>query len=317
MIQDIGLKKYSPDFIKKYPEVSDILICTQGRNFLMKKVENGYEFPTFADTNIKKCFDTEGKMQADVWKNEVRGRYPDMGIFRTIAIDDEGYYITDTEELFDEMAGIEPVSNEILRHYTPKHISFGAATAAQIARWQAANRYCGRCAGKMKPSEKERSMICEKCGNMVFPKICPAVTISIIHEDKLLLVRNRNGVFHRYAQVAGYVEVGETFEDTVRREAFEETGLKLKNIQYYKNQPWAMTDAQMIGFTAEVDGNPEIKLQEDELLEGRWFLADEIPEDIADRSLTYEMIGNFRRKFIDKTGRSDKWKEFHELFDTI
>lgn len=315
MIQDIGLKKYNCDFIKKYPKADDILIYAKGRDFLMKRNEKGYEFPTFKDTVIGELFDCEGNMTAHVWKSKVRAKYPHMGLYRTISIDNEGYYIIDTDEIFGDKSELTLVGNEILRHYNPSYISFGVATAAQIARWQANNRYCGRCGGRMKPSEKERSMECTSCGNMVFPKICPAVTISIIHNDKILLVRNRNSVFKRYAQVAGYVEIGETFEDTVMREAYEETGLRLKNIRYYKNQPWAMTDAQMIGFVADVDGSPDIKLQEEELLEGRWFSADEIPKDIADRSLTYEMIRNFREEYIKKTGESDRYKEFYELFD--
>lgn len=315
MIQDIGSKQYRCDFEKKYPKHDDILIYARGRDFLMKRTKEGYEFTTFADTYINELFDENGNITSEVWKGSVRSRYPHMGIYRTIAIDSQGYYIVDTDEIFKADGSLEYVGNEILRHYKPVYMSFGAATAAQIARWHEGNRYCGRCGGKMVPSDRERAMVCTKCQNMVFPKICPAVTISVIHEDRLLLVRNRNSAFKKYAQVAGYVEIGETFEDTVRREAYEETGLMLKNITYYKNQPWAMTDAHMIGFVAEVEGRPDIKVQREELLEARWFCADEIPPDIADRSLTYEMIRNFRDKYIKKTGESERYKEFYNLFD--
>ncbi len=316
MIQDIEPKVYNCDFIKRYPNVKDILVYVEGRNLLMKKVGDKYVFPTFEDTYIGGLFDADGNMTSDIWKNQVRTKYPEMGLFRTVAIDDEAYYIVDTDEIFNKNNGLELVSNEILRHYKPLYMAFGVVTAAQIARWQSNNKYCGRCGSKMRPSDSERAMVCSECKNMVFPKICPAVTISIIHEDKLLLVRNKNSVFHRYAQVAGYVEIGEAFEDTVKREALEETGLKVKNVRYYKNQPWAMTDAQMIGFFAEVDGLSEVKIQEEELLEARWFSADEIPPDIADRSLTYEMIRKFRDEHIGKTGETGRYKEFYELFDT-
>lgn len=315
MIQDIQPKKYRCDFVKKYPKLTDVLIYAEGRSFLMKRSGNGYEFPTFADTYIADCFDENGETDSIVWRRSVRAKYPDMGLYRTIAIDDEGYYIIDTDEIFDKAKALEPVSSELLRHYSPLDVSFGVATAAQIARWQGSNRYCGRCGSMMRPSDSERAMTCASCGNTVYPKICPAVTISIIHDDKILLVRNKGGAFHRYAQVAGYVEIGETFEDTVKREAMEETGIRLKNIKYYKNQPWAMTDAQMIGFVAEADGGTAVTVQEEELLEARWFAADEIPPNLADRSLTYEMIGNFRSEYIKKTGETGRWQEFYELFD--
>jgi NAD+ diphosphatase len=167
----------------------------------------------------------------------------------------------------------------------------------------------------MKPSESDRALECMECGNVVFPRISPAVTVNIINNNKILLVRNNGGPFKRFAQVAGYVEIGESFEDTVKREVFEEVGLRVKNIKYYKNQPWGLSDTQMIGYTCELSGDDKFKIQEDEIQEARWFSADEIPPDIADRSLTYEMIGNFRRKFIEQTGETGKYHEFEHLFD--
>lgn len=314
MIQDIGKNRYKCEFVKEYPRLTDILIYMNGRSLLMKRADGCLAFPTFADTNIAGCFDKNGTADEHKWRTAVVSSYPDIEFYRTIAIDDTAYYIVDTDKIFDGTNGLEPVESGFLRHYMPAEAAFGAVTALQIARWRRNNAYCGRCGGVMRPSESERAMECGKCGNTVYPKICPAVTISIIHDDKILLVRNRVGAFHKYAQVAGYVEIGETFEDAVRREAMEETGLELGEISYYKNQPWAMTDAQMIGYTAYADSTA-VRLQREELLEARWFAADEIPPNLADRSLTYEMMGNFRRKYIQKTGETGRWKEFYGLFD--
>lgn len=315
MIQDIGTKEYKCEFIKKHPKLTDILVFIKDRNILMKKNGKGYSFPTFADTNISEYFNGNMEIDANSWKNNVRRLYPNMEMYRTISIDEENYYIVDVDEIFKKDQNLELVSNEILRHYNPNHMSFAVATASQIARWQKDNKYCGKCGSKMQHSDVERSMVCVKCNNMVFPKICPAVTIAITHKGKILLVRNNGGPFRKYALVAGYVEVGETFEDTVSREAMEEVGIKVKNIKYYKNQPWAMTDAHMIGFTAEVDGDDIINMQVEELQEARWFSPDEIPHNITSRSLTYEMIKKFRDENIQKSNQSDEWKKYYNLFD--
>lgn len=311
MIHEIEPKKYNPDFSVNLPKKTDYIIIQKNKELLMKKTESGYEFLTFADTILKE------------------DEYDREDVVRTVAIDDIAYYVTDNQEIFEE-GKFEYVKEEIVRHYEPSYMAFGVITACQINRWMKANKYCGKCASPMKRAKNERAMRCDNCGNMVFPKICPAVTVSVIHKNKILLVRNKSGVFHRYAQVAGYVEIGESFENTVVREVFEETKMAVKNVKYYKNQPWGMTDAQMIGYTAELDMEemvrlygedvlreeyPEIRIQEEELLEGRWFSADEIPPDIATRSLTYEMIGNFRKEYIKNKGETKAYERFRDKFD--
>ncbi len=84
------------------------------------------------------------------------------------------------------------------------------------------------------------------------------------------------------------------FEETVRREVMEEVGLKVKNIRYYKSQPWAFTDTVMIGFFAELDGDDKITLQEDELAMAGWYTRDEIPDDAGEISVGSEMKRVFK-----------------------
>ena len=105
----------------------------------------------------------------------------------------------------------------------------------------------------------------------------------------------KHSKYARYALIAGYTEIGETFEDTVRREVYEEVGLKVKNITYYKNQPWSFTDTLLMGFFAEVDGSSEIIRDEEELSEALWFEREEIPVNNSSISLTNEMIEVFRQ----------------------
>lgn len=118
--------------------------------------------------------------------------------------------------------------------------------------------------------------------------------------------RVNSNPYRGYALIAGFVEIGETFEDTVRREVMEEVGLKVKNIRYYKSQPWAFSDSEMIGFFAELDGDDRIVLQEDELSEAGWFTREDIPDETMMNSIGAELKMVFKygslEKFYQATG---------------
>ena len=101
--------------------------------------------------------------------------------------------------------------------------------------------------------------------------------------------------FKKYALLAGFNEVGETIEETVHREVMEEVGLKVKNLRYYKSQPWSMSDTLLMGFFCELDGEAEIKLDQEELALAEWFERDEMPVKDEDCSLTNEMMMAFKR----------------------
>ena len=102
--------------------------------------------------------------------------------------------------------------------------------------------------------------------------------------------------YKKYALVAGYAEVGESLEDTVRREVMEEVGLQVKNIRYYKSQPWSFTDTLLVGFFCEVDGDAAITMDKNELAVAEWFDRDHLPMERAEASisLTGEMMDAFR-----------------------
>lgn len=143
--------------------------------------------------------------------------------------------------------------------------------------------------------EKERMMRCPSCGLMEFPKICPAVIIGVTHGNKILMSKYAGREFKKYALLAGFNEVGETIEETVHREVMEEVGLKVKNLRYYKSQPWSMSDTLLMGFFCELDGEEEIKLDQEELALAEWFERDEMPVKEEDCSLTNEMMMVFKR----------------------
>ena len=136
-------------------------------------------------------------------------------------------------------------------------------------------------------------MKCPDCGNMVFPKIAPAVIVGVTDGDRILMTKYADREYKKYALIAGFTEIGETAEQTVEREVMEEVGLSVKNIRYYKSQPWSFSDTLLFGFFAELDGDPEVHLDEHELALARWCTRDEIPEDDG-VSLTREMMRVFK-----------------------
>lgn len=187
------------------------------------------------------------------------------------------------------------IARHALRHFEPKHLAFTATIALQLANWYRNNHFCGRCGAEMKDSFQERMLECPACHLQVFPKISPAVIIGIYNQNKILLTKYRNGPTTNYALVAGFCEIGETLEETVKREVLEEVGLQVKNITYYKSQPWPFTDTLLAGFFCELDGNEKITLEENELSLAKWFSRDEIPVEENAISLTNEMIHYFKR----------------------
>lgn len=180
----------------------------------------------------------------------------------------------------------------------PEYQAFAAITAVQLFRWKESRKFCGCCGSRTEDSKTERALVCTKCGHTEYPKICPAVIVAVTDGDRLLMSRYKGRAYRGYALIAGFVEIGETFEETVRREVMEEVGLKVKNIRYYKSQPWAFTDTEMIGFFAELDGDDAIRLQEDELSEAGWYRRDEIPEDVSSISVGSEMKMAFKHQRI-------------------
>lgn len=168
-------------------------------------------------------------------------------------------------------------------------------TAWHLIVWYRRNRFCGACGTAMTLSKTERALCCPSCQQTVYPTISPAVSVAITDQDRLLLARNAHAAFSHFSLIAGYTEVGETLEETVAREVMEEVGLKVRNIRYVGSQAWGLSQSEMIGFHAELDGSDVITLQESELSEARWFHRLELEPIPSPISLSFEMIERFRR----------------------
>ena len=275
MIQDIAPRKYDPVYREKAPVEDDFVLHYELNKVMLLKEKGEYRLPIFRD------LENEGD-----WKKDA---------YYLFSIDGRGYFLN-SEGKMPEFGGWVMEGLHIFRDFAPMYQAYAGITGSQIYQWRQSRRFCGCCGTKMEASHKERAMVCPACGQTEYPKISPAIIVAVIDREKkkLLMSRYAHGSYRRYALIAGFVEVGETFEDCVRREVMEEVGLKVKNIRYYKSQPWAFSDTEMVGFTADLDGEAEIRLEEEELAEAGWFSREEIVEYPPYISVGHEMMKAFK-----------------------
>ena len=151
-----------------------------------------------------------------------------------------------------------------------------AATAGHVLDWHSTSQFCGRCGTHTEPMSSERSMKCPKCGLTQYPRIAPAVIVLVRRGDEALLARNGRFPVPFFSTLAGFTEIGETLEDTVHREIFEEVGIRVRDIRYQGSQPWPFPHSLMLGFTAEWDSG-DIKVDGEEIAEARFFSAHDLP----------------------------------------
>ena len=185
----------------------------------------------------------------------------------------------------------EPVRQ--LRQLQSKDICFGIMTAWHLYNWYESNRCCGKCGTPTRHDENQRMLKCPKCSNVIFPRISPAVIVAVTNGDQLLLSKYAGRAYTRYALLAGFTEIGETPEQTVAREVMEEVGLKVKNIRYYKSQPWGVDGNLLLGFYCDLDGDGTIRLDETELAMAEFYPRNDLPAKDDGISLTREMIRIF------------------------
>lgn len=275
MIQDIDPEKIDMTFKRRNAVDEDIVVAMKGGKVLMRDTPDGARLPRFAEF-VNACPGAADRLA------------------HLFAISDTGFHYCEIGADIPE--GYELKEVMTFRNYQPGWQAFGGVTACHIGQWYAANKFCGSCGSPMEHKEDERAMRCPRCSALVYPRISPAVIVGVMDGDRILLTRYANRPNSQLtALIAGFMEIGETLEDTVRREVMEEVGLRVKNIRYYKSQPWSFSGSVLVGFYADLDGSPEIMLDTAELQEARWFERGELPHNENPPSLTATMVEAFRR----------------------
>lgn len=289
MIQDIFPHQLNNHYENKMPEKHSKILCFQENQVLIKRTESDeLLLPEF------------GKVKSGIGELETRYLF---------SIDQTGYFLM-WNSAFQQSGGniwqakpegYDFVSVRSLRQLISKEICFAVMTAWHLYIWYRDNCFCGRCGHKTVHDKKERMLRCPSCGNLIFPKIAPAVIVCVTDGDRILMSKYADRDYKKYALIAGFTEIGETVEETVEREVMEEVGLKVKNIKYYKSQPWGIDSNLLLGFFCQLDGDDTITMDTQELSTAQWFHRDQMPAHNDGISLTREMMEVFEKNRLGET----------------
>nr|WP_300093622.1 NAD(+) diphosphatase [Sedimentibacter sp.] len=276
MIQDIEPRIFNNKFQDKKAEPQDLFLSYDGDTVLVREDKDKLWYPSFSD------FEKD---------------YPHLidDAHFLFTIDNINYYLVNEKGL-DSAEGWTYATTNRFRTELKYWRSFAGAVGWQLNRWYTNHKFCSKCGKTMKRSEKERMLYCESCGFQTYPTISPCVIVAVHDGNRLLLTKYAGRAYTKYALIAGFAEIGESLEQAVHREVKEEVGLKVKNLKFYKSQPWPFTDTLLAGFYAELDGDDTITLEEDELALGVWMNREDIPPAELNISLTSEMMEAFRNK---------------------
>ncbi|MGD1855433.1 MAG: NAD(+) diphosphatase [Leptolyngbyaceae cyanobacterium] len=167
-----------------------------------------------------------------------------------------------------------------------------AGLATQLVEWDRTHQYCGSCATPMEQSLTERVKRCPQCGLSQYPRLSPAVIMLVYRGAEVLLARAPRFRPGMYSVLAGFVEPGESLEETVAREVREEVGVEVTDIRYFGSQPWPFPNSLMIGFTARY-ASGDIVVDPVEIETADWFTQDSLPPVPGKLSIARKLIDWF------------------------
>jgi len=272
MIQDIHPHLFNNEYIAdSVIRNEDYVFHFKGSEILLKQNGKGLEIPKKSD--LSGCSDD--------------------GIFLFTLNDTRCFLVEEYHVLPNETLKFYEIRNR--NPFQEKEIDLTSGVALHLRNWYNQHKYCGKCGTPTVLKSNERAVQCPSCGAIVFPTISPAIIVAIFCNERVLLVRGVNFPEGFFSLVAGYVDVGESLESAVMREVKEEVGLNVKNIRYYKSQPWPFSGSMMIGFIADAEEGQTIAIEEAEIAEATWYGRDELPNYPHQRSIAGEIIEKFRR----------------------
>ena len=274
MINELSPGIFDSKYLQ-YNEIGDddFLLCYKDNQVLLKKSGDDYEIPRKSDftesiispvylfsINSNRCF----------------------GLIESLAND----ALFEFHDIF------------ILRNLKNKELAWIGSVGYQLMTWHQNNRFCGRCGSKTELKTEERAIVCPECKLISFPKISPAIIVAITCNNKILLAKGKHYKGDFYSLIAGYVDIGESIEETVVREVKEEVGLDIKNLKYYKSQPWPFSASVMLGFTAVADDTQQIIIEENEIKEAGWFERGKLPPHSSGVSISGVLIDAFEKGIL-------------------
>ena len=170
----------------------------------------------------------------------------------------------------------------------------------QLLNWHRTHRYCGICGCATTLDDNGQILICEQCSHQFFPRINPCVIMLVTRGEEILLARSARFRSGYYSCLAGFVEIGETPEQTVLREVREETGVEVENIRYVESQSWPFPSQLMLGFLADYKAG-EIVPEPEEIEDAGWFALSDLPLTPSENiTIAGRLIQGYRRSMLDQ-----------------
>lgn len=254
-----GYINFWPEFIQGVHMTEEaICVIYSKKQVVIRKGKKTIELPTYEEckTLIK---------EEQVW---YLGRWQEIPCF--------AYEIDSAAELPEALGWTDFLED---RWNQNQELYCIAIKAEHLLNWDRSSKYCGYCGDINERKKNERAKICPGCGNILYPRISPAIIVGIKKDGKLLMAHNAGFKKDLYSIIAGFVEQGESLEAAVKREVYEEIGIKVKNIEYYKSKPWDSLDSLMFGFIAEYESG-EIKVDGKEIVDAGWYDAEHLPPEL-------------------------------------
>ncbi|MBL4680365.1 MAG: NAD(+) diphosphatase [Pseudomonadales bacterium] len=169
----------------------------------------------------------------------------------------------------------------------------------QLVDWYQNHKFCGQCGKPTDDSNADRSLSCASCSNLFYPRLSPSIIVLVTRGEEILLAKNVNARGNFYSTLAGFIEPGESIEEAVHREVYEEVGIKIKQLEYFNSQSWPFPNSLMLGFHAVYDEG-EIVLQAEEIADAQWFHYKDMPNQPAMVSISGWLVSSFIKKLENK-----------------
>jgi NAD+ diphosphatase len=264
---------FTPDF-KPPPRIAEtalwFLFC--GQRLLMRREEDSCFVPNTLDLEDLDLIPTQQQFLGSLDSHPCY-----------VAELEDGVQISDVFEFMNLWTLFQMLEQDVVRV---------AGMANQLVQWSRNHRYCGKCGNLTENKTDERAIICPRCELINYPRLSPAIIVAVVRDNQILLANSQRFPAKLYSVLAGFVEPGETLEECVKREVFEEVGIAVKNIRYFGSEPWPFPDSLMVAFTAEY-ASGEIRIDNAEIARAGWFSADSLPDIPPRISIARQLIDWF------------------------